>query len=261
MTKPIPTTSVAVRNLLNDLPARSKLRRNLRSARAEVLANSEGFEVVVHAIEMVGRPLCPNGNSLGAYARPIRVFVRTALSWEEGSEQDRALQAGLFLLKQTRNDYAHQGVHARNASAEAVAVALLLEEALSYGWNDVCVENVMVRRPVVAQQDDTLAEVRRLVLLHSFSSVPILIDGEWKLISDRWMAEQLFKLSGGARGKRLREPISAFSDDLPKATVCEPTLRVGSIPLVAGQLPELVLVAETPDSRALLGVLSPSDLL
>jgi len=238
--------------------ARAKLRRELRAARSAVLADAEGFEVVVHAIEAAGKTLNPRGSNLNQYIPWLRHLVETAHGWADGDKRSRRLEARLFLLRQTRNDHAHQGVHARNAADEAVEVALLLEDALSFSWMDVRLADVMVRRPVVADGDDTLGEIRRTMLSHSFSFVPVRLEGSWRLVSERWIADQVVGKPRSGRDAEFARPISDFEGQLDEAQVFGEDVPTTELPT---PLPDLLLVAETRTAKALLGVVSPSDLL
>jgi CBS domain-containing protein len=253
-----PAHIATVGALEQDPKARAKLRGQLRAARGVVLADAEGFEVLVHAIESVGRWVVPSGSNLAKYTPSLIHLVTTALGWQEGDNQVRSLRASLFLLRQTRNDYAHEGVHARNAADEAVGVALLLEEALSFSWADVRLQDVMVRRPVVADADDTLGEIRRAMLSHSYSFVPVRLAGIWRLVSERWLADQVVGKLRKGRGAEFARPVSDFEGELPEARVFDGDEPTSSL---TRPLPDLLLVAETPSAKVLLGVVSPSDLL
>lgn len=237
---------------------RGKLRRMLRAARSAVLADAEGFEVVVHAIEAMGKALNPDGSGLNEYTPWLRHLVESAHGWQAGDKRSRRLEARLFLLRQARNDHAHQGVHARNAADEAVEVALLLEDALSFGWADVRLADVMVRRPVVADADDSLGEIRRTMLSCSFSFVPVRLAGTWRLVSERWIAAQVVGKPRKARNAVFARRVSDFEEELAEAQVFAEDVPTTDLPT---PLPDLLLVAETTTAKALLGVVSPSDLL
>lgn len=247
-----------VAELEKDPRARAKLRGQLRAERGAVLADAEGFEVLVHAIESVGKWVVPSGSNLDKYTPGLVHLTKTALGWHKGDKRIKSLEASLFLLRQTRNDYAHEGVHARNAAHEAVEVALLLEEALSFSWVEVRLEDVMVRRPVTADAEDTLAEIRRVMLSNSFSFIPVRIDGSWHLVAERWMADQVVGKKKSDRDAELGRKVNEFKADLPEVRPRKPETRCAKLEV---PLPDLILVAERSNARVLMGVVSPSDLL
>ena len=247
-----------VKDLEVNAKARAKLRRELREARGAVLADAEGFEVLVHAIESVGRWLVPSASSLARYAPALIHLVKSSLFWEAEDRRIRALEASLFLLRQTRNDYAHEGVHARNAAAEAIGVALLLEDSLGFSWSEVRLEDIMVRRPITAEPSETLGSIRRTMLSNSFSFVPVRLSDRWLLVSERWIADRIVGKTRRDRDSMLARLVSEFESELPVATVHADTVTTSDL---CAPLPDLMLVAESELSKVLLGVVSPSDLL
>ena len=245
--------------LQQDAKARGKLRGKLRAARGAALADAEGFEVVVHAIETVGKWISPHGDGLAKYTPGLLHLVQAALGWAEEERRVVSLEAAFFLLRQTRNDYAHRGVHARNATGEAIRVALVLEDALSFNWAEVRLRDLMVRRPVTAESDDSLAEIRRTMLSCSFSFVPVRIDDRWRLVSERWIAEQIVGKTRKHRDAALARRVHEFEAQLvPVEKVFTDSVTTAELPK---PLPDLMLVAEEEVAMVLQGVVSPSDLL
>ncbi len=122
---PSPGVTALLRASPESRKRRRKLRDKLRSARARVQADGEGFKAVVSALERVGQELVGRPKAgLGDYTDLlIQLVDRAGLETNDLSVQ-------LFLLRQSRNDAVHEGAHARNIAKEAVLVALRVEDAL-----------------------------------------------------------------------------------------------------------------------------------
>ncbi len=212
--------------------------------------------MVVHAIERLGRHLVPGGESLNDYQPALLDLVRRA-------ELDIGdLDVRLFLLRQTRNDAAHQGFYARNAAREAVLVALRLEEALNVGWSDIELRHLM-SAPITTQPGDTLGDVRRAMLEHAFTAIPARVNDRWCLISDRWLASELAGKTKEDRDALLRRKVIGLSADEVERLEVEPqadSTRIGALGAELMNHP-LILVVESTKRDVLVGVVAPADLL
>lgn len=237
---------------------RKRFRDDLRGARARVHADAEGFEAIVHEIERLGKHLAPSANALGGYLPALVALVAKA----ELPTRDFGFR--LFLLKETRNDAAHQGSHARNAAQEAVWVALRLEEALTeVGWPFVELQHVMVKGAVTTQPGDTLRDVRQAMLENAFTAIPALIDNCWYLLTDQWLAGSLAAKSGKARNTFLATPVAELlAADLVPLLV-QPLAETTKVSELGAHIARpLVLVGDlTVSPPRLVGVVAPSDLL
>lgn len=239
---------------------RQRFRDGLRGARARVHADAEGFEAIVHEIERLGRHLNPDGHALGDYHHALVALVALLARAER---HKREFEFRLFLLRQTRNDAAHQGSHARNAAREAVWVALRLEEALSdVCWPKVELQHVMVKGAIATQPGDTLRDVRQAMLENAFTAIPALIDNRWYLLTDQWLAGSLAAKSGEARKTFLATPVAKLSAaDLDPLHV-EPLAETTKVSELGVLNRPLVLVGDlTVSPPRLVGVVAPSDLL
>jgi hypothetical protein len=256
---------------------RGRFRDQLRSARAGVGKDSEGFEAVIHAIERLGKHLNPDGVSLADYEPGLVCLVGEAElppstdGWT-AEEQNRIEEhrrlidrfcRQLFLLRQTRNDHAHQGAHARNAARECVRVALRLEDALSVGWKQVKVEDIMVRDVVTTRPGDTLNDLRLAFMENAFTCVPARIGDTWFLLTDRWLARRLAGKSRKLRDAELIREVAELPLDDLKGFVAAPIPGHTRLADLAGHLFDqpLMLVAPSGMSDRLDGVLAPSDVL
>lgn len=167
------------------IKAALSFRAQLRAARDIIVANAEGFDEALTTIESVGAFLTndPRGEGLGAYRRAI-----VELAERSDLIDDRPSFEGLFdVVKDARNDLMHEGVAARRTAAQAVSIALILEDALAIKGALMFVEHYMVEGPMCAELWQTLKLVRRTMLSRQFSYLPIRVasGSGWKLLADR----------------------------------------------------------------------------
>lgn len=258
MSKPANTEAVAA--LLEPAAARQRhsFRVGLRSARAQVQADAEGFQVIVHQIERLGRHLVPKGAGLGDYTASLVELVKRGSS----SNQAEQFRRRLFLLKESRNDAAHQGSHARHAALEAGDVALMLEEAMSPAWETLEARDVMVRNPVVAEPWHTLRDVRQQMLLHAFTCIPVESDGKWYLLRDSWLAWWVSRGSGNPRKATYRSTVAQVATHLgnPVETIAA-SAQLGGVDLLLLEHGLLLVHDERHPDHPLVGVIAASDLL
>lgn len=237
---------------------RHSFRVGLRSARAQVQADAEGFQAIVHQIERLGRHLVPNGTGLGDYTASLVELVK------RGSDKKQAeqFQRRLFLLKESRNDAAHQGAHARHAALEAVDAALMLEEAMSPAWETLEARDLMVRNPVVAESWQTLRDVRQQMLLHAFTCIPVENDGKWYLLRDSWLAWWVSGGSGKPRKATYRSTVAEVTAQLGDAVeTIASSAQLGGVDLSMLKRGLLLVHDERHQDRPLVGVIAASDLL
>lgn len=247
-------------------------RDRLREARYGALADAEGFQQMCFAFEALGARLLNDSGSLEKYRPFLCVFVVENLP--TGYEDFGVL---FEAVKVARNDVMHTGAYARNAAIAAVQLSLLMEEAilalLAKKKEDktarIKVADLMVRSPVTAEPWHTVGHVRRLMLLNSFSYLPIYWDSKWQLISDMAMASMFQPLSNANRNLLAAARISDILDrkltqfKLQAAVIVEPVLEVDKL-LKCEQHPGLWLVVNAKSgegSKQLLGVLSPFELM
>jgi len=239
-------------------PMRHSFRVGLRAARAEVQADAEGFETIVFEIERLGRNLAPTGTGLGAYAGPLETLVKRAL----GEEEANHFRQRLFLLKESRNDNAHQGAHARHASLEAVDAALVLEDALAQSWKNLEARNVMVANPIVAEHWHTLHEIRHQMLRYAFTSIPVDHAGQWFLIRDGWLARWVAGKSNTARKAAYRQTVAEIISELGEPVTTIPSsAKLGEIDLSLLQKGLLLVHDELRADKPVVGVIAASDML
>ena len=246
-------------------------RDRLREARYGALADAEGFQQMCFAFEALGTRLRKDSGSLEKYSPHLCALV--ARNLPIGFEDFATL---FETVKQARNDVMHTGAYARNAAVSAVQLCLLIEEAILSELQKKketktarkVVADFMVRSPVTAEPWHTVGHARRLMLLNSFSYLPLFWEGTWHLLSDMAMARMLQSLEQHERNiaaaASLEDTLQG-NDPLLKptaATLVEPNCEVKT--LLNGDHPGLWLVVKAKEGeglKQLVGVLSPFELM
>jgi len=87
----------------------------------------------------------------------------------------------------------HTGSYARHATARAIELCILLEDCLMSARNflEKSVLDYMVREPMVLDELQPVAKARQLMLMHSFSNIPVFTNGAWHLLSDIALSKYL----------------------------------------------------------------------
>lgn len=261
---------------LPDLDANEWLffRDRLREARYGALADAEGFPQMCFAFEALGARLREDSGSLEKYRPYLCALV--ARNLPIGFEDFATL---FEAVKQARNYVMHTGAYARNAAVSAVQLSLLIEEAILSELekkNDKpampvkarkTVADFMVRSPVTAEHWHTVGHIRRLMLLNSFSYLPIFWNDKWHLISDMAMAAMLQPLGNACRNLTAVKRIDAVLDEgllkLSASNCIKADAAVNSL-LLTREHPGLWLVVNATEgdgSKELVGVLSPFELM
>ena len=246
-------------------------RDQLREARYAALADAEGFGQLCFAIELLGSRLCGAKLSLGKYEKCLKCLAANALNADRfDALYRRVLDA--------RNDAMHTGAYARNAAQAAVQLSLILEEGLMNKF-DLTVADFMVTTPVYVEDWHTLGYARQLMLVNSFSYLPIFHGDKWHLISDMAMAQFFQRLKNSDEKKEFEAkpikealpPVNASpAPDRLLALIPVDNPRVRSTPLtdlLSGDVyphPGLWLVVNEKQGdglKQLVGVLSPFELM
>lgn len=242
-------------------------RDQLRAARYAALADAEGFHSVCYALEALGLRLLGQKADLAKHCSMLRELSRQSYVLTEMSQTDPGVfgkfEALFDLVRSARNDAMHTGVYARHATAAAIELCIGLEEALMKEQQlPRCrVEDFMVRSPVTVEPWQPIAHARQLMLMHSFSFLPVKL-GSWKLVSEGAMARYI--LLGNDWKSLLSSTIEHAADhglDLVEATVVGLKVEVREL-LADGRdasTPRLWLVED--GHKRLCGVLSPFELM
>ncbi|RUP25396.1 hypothetical protein [Curvibacter gracilis] len=229
---------------------------------------------ICFALEALGLRVYGKQEALGKYREKIEKFARdsTALTHlvQALPSRFKSFRALFDIVLAARNDAMHTGAYARHATAAAIELCIGLEEGLMAdpGGNVVSrtVGDLMVTSPMTVEPWQTVAHVRQLMLMHSFSFLPVRLGDSWLLLSELGLAKYL---NGSQRKTRLCESIEcASSADLELVAVkddalLQPDMRVADV-LQLAQVqdgPMLWLVVEDQHPERLCGVLTPFELM
>ena len=204
-------------------------------------------------------------------------MIRFVCRYAPGRIEDTGRHGVGFLdlytsVREARNDIAHTGTEAALAGARSSAMATVLMEALAaaaQGDHGQTMCEVMVSNPMCAHDWQTLADLRRTMLVNDYSVLPIS-DGQignqaWECVEDEKLAK---RLRGGGRSRQPRtlgdersEEGGAGMEILEAVTVKE-DMPVRSV-LGKSRLPVVVtrLAAKDEKKRELVGIVTAFDLL
>lgn len=181
-----------------DREQRVYFRDMLRDARAAALADAEGFQEILFAVERLGSLLLRRQGDLGKYERPILTFLfENGVARREGLDNHVHSDVTTLygLVRAARNSALHQGAFARQLTAHATELAITIESALTHSMSTI--SDYAVHHPVVASSWQPVSFVRQTMLASSFSFLPINVGTDsgrdWQLISDLALASYLRK--------------------------------------------------------------------
>lgn len=237
------------------------LRQDLRTAAVRFVAGGASLASVHHQIERIAKHLTRPKATLGEARCYMRSLVRenaphmleeTGLpGWSFADLYDSVTDA--------RNDLAHSGTAAALADTRTAALAFVLLEALMTPNTSTTAGEIMVSNPVCAQGWQTLADVRRTMLMHDYSTLPFNPNGgggscdRWVLVHAKDLGEHLLD----DRDKRIGEALGASSIRLRTVqTACPDTPLEGLV----RHVPVLV-TDDGSEHGALLGIITAFDLL
>ena len=180
-----------------------ELRKRLQKARYQVLEDGENWLGIAQAIEAVGKAVAKEDkyrSGLGNLKKELQQFVKKYHPITDQGQED--IEEGPFEstfenlleeVKETRNDEAHTGAAARAAARIATVAGIYLEDALmaASGAEKDGVKAYIQTEVVRAYKWQRLGECRRLMLIHSFSYLPVKIGNEWKILADADLAKYL----------------------------------------------------------------------
>ena len=191
--------SYAERGLLTHGAART-LRTDVKCALTAVASGREGVATLLHQIERVAKYACADheaslGKAEDALHKLVAEFAGFAI---EGTRLGQMGWKRLYkLVKDARNDIAHTGTEAVLAETRTMALAsVLLEALLGAGGDDGMTKlgEVMVANPVCAHEWQTVADLRRTMLVTDFSELPVAgctTSGVWLTVTADRLATYL----------------------------------------------------------------------
>ena len=244
-------------------------RNRLRDARYAALADAEGFGAICFALEALGLRLLGEKGALGSYMDGIKNLARSSPTLNELTtpfpSKFKPFDALYAIVRTARNDAMHTGAYARHATREAIELCIGLEDALMSGVAQT-VGNLMVSTAIAVEPWQPVAHARQLMLMHSFSFLPVRLGDAWHLVSELGLAKYLRE---GSKKLRLAEPIeTAHRSGMQLVTVgpnelLRPSMQVAAVLAAAPvqQGPLLWLVVDEHRQEHLAGVLSPFELM
>lgn len=246
-------------------------RDRLREARYAALADAEGFDAICFALESLGLRLLGEQATLDRYKRRIAIraqksSVLTQLATSHPS-RFKSFEALYKTIQTARNDAMHIGAYARHATEAAIELCIGLEEALMADVERT-VGSVMVTSPITVEKWQPVAHARQLMLMHSFSFLPVRIGESWWLVSELGLAKFL-GVNGETKRSRLGQTVeSAKTAGMEMVTVehhdlLRADMMIDTV-LQRAQVqsgPMLWLVVNEAHPEHLAGVLSPFELM
>ena len=258
--------------LLSDAECRH-YRDELRAGRYAALADAEGFDQICFALEALGLRLLGQQGDLGKYEDRIGFYARQSLVLNDLAKTRpsgfKSFEALYEVVRKARNDNMHLGAYARHATVAAIELCIGLEEALMVDVKPT-VGHLMVKSPITVAPWQPVAHARQLMLMHSFSFLPIRHRQAWHLLSELALA-QFLNASQATKKTRLGLTIEEAVGHNP-ALELVPVLRER---LLAARTtiddvlrsartadgPTLWLVMDDERADHLAGVLSPFELM
>lgn len=245
-------------------------RDKLRTARYAALADAEGFAEICFAIEALGCKLLGQQGDLGKYRQILKKIAEEVPNFSYLPQKFPTLFNNFDALFQTvqmaRNDAMHSGSYARHATNAAVELCVGLEEAVMQGENMLNkISDVMVKNPITVSSWQAVAQVRQLMLIHSFSFIPVYHDEKWKLISEISIVKFLHQ--AGSTSNRKKRLVMSISDavatenslTLVNAQILSSDRMISSLFNDAGNDTHTLWLVV--DDGRLSGVLSPFELM
>lgn len=246
-------------------------RDQLRAARYAALADAEGFGEICFALEALGLRLLGQQGDLGAYQERIGVCASKSPQFNALARKlpsrFKSFDALYRTVRTARNDAMHIGAYARHATEAAIELSIGLEEALMVDVKPT-VGSVMVNSPIVVEDWHPVAHARQLMLMHSFSFLPVRLEERWCLVSELGLARFL-NVGRDERVKRLGLTIAeAVKAGLEPVPIADGQLLTTDTPVRAvlddarvQDGPMLWLVVDDSRTDRLAGVLSPFELM
>jgi hypothetical protein len=258
---------------------RLSFRDQLREARFKAQKDAEAFEEIVFVLERLGTLLSPGSIGLARKLPSIVVIASDSPLFYSGVPDASHEMLAPFerlcdQVRQARNDAMHEGFAARHATARAIELSIILENALMNGFDKV--SDFMVRNPTCAAIWQPVSFIRQTMLATSFSCLPVNTappdsKPQWKLVSDKAIARYLGLRPNGVELKdRLFKPLGKAIDDgddglnLINASnnlTCREEDPVSKILQTWRDEGGLAFLVVRGDSDELVGIVTPYDLL
>lgn len=241
-------------------------RNEFRNARYQALLNSEDFTSLLFVLESFGgylARLCESNDwGLGKLKKYLKAFISDSPYLYDIPQKYPVHHCEFdFLYKfvqDTRNEYAHKGVYARQKTRFILELCLIFESKLNE--LDMKASNYAVSGVTIAEIWQPISLVKKEMLINSYSYLPIYVDGEWMLISDYNLAVYLRKSKKRKESETLEQALNNEIDKLKLESVeqLKPDKDISDIKLNDTK-PKLVV--DEVNSEKLYGLFTAFDLL
>jgi hypothetical protein len=232
----------------------------VREARALLLRDAEGFDRAAGVLEHVGQQYGQRIQiGLGKYKPALLDLIH------RGARQHHDEANRLFeVVREARNTAIHDGAWVRHLGLRLAELFLFIETAILSHMT--LVKDMMVAGPTTAQPWQQLADVRRTLLLNSFSYLPVLMAAPtagWHLIADHELVRFLANASGDTRRDLLSKSIAEAVGAGLTLIKAEPITEDRTIASIRTEsLTTPLLVVRSPDHGGqLVGIITAFDLL
>ena len=187
-------------------------------------------------------------------------------AWERRVDGGPSTKTLYRRVREMCNAEVHEGAAARTLTAQAVELALRLEDAMGNKIDAMTVADYMVTSPVVAERWQSVSWVRREMLAGGFSAVPLRYKKQWWLITDTALVQYLYKCAGNTASDRLEDALAKPEGcklRLREASTARPALCAKSFvsEKLDAEEPVFLVVDECEGDSRLHGVVAAHDLL
>lgn len=232
----------------------------VREARALLLRDAEGFDLAAGVLEHVGQQYGRSVKTSLAKHKPALMNLIHLGAPQHHDEANRLFE----VVREARNTAIHDGAWVRHLGLRLAELFLFIETAILSHMT--LVKDMMVTGPTTAQPWQQLADVRRTLLLNSFSYLPVLMAAPtagWHLIADHELVRFLANASGDTRrdllSKSVTEAVGAGLTLIKAEPISEDqtiaSIRTGSLTT------PLLVVRSTKHDDQLVGIITAFDLL
>lgn len=197
----------AILKALMDNEAIIYYRNEFRNARYQALLNAEDFAPLLFVLESFGgylAKLCESDDwGLSELKKYLKAFVSDSPYLTMIPDKYPVHHCEFDFLyefvRDTRNEFAHKGVYARQKTRFVLELCLIFESKLNE--LEMKASNYAVSGVTTAELWQPLSLIRKEMLINSFSYLPVYYKGYWKLVSDYNLAVYL-RGSKNQRGKK-----------------------------------------------------------
>lgn len=237
------------------------VRRDLKAKLTAYGVGRGTLAALIHEIERVVKYVVDDPEAvLGGASDSMKDFVEGCHAAVHTGLPGWEWSALYNAVRECRNDLMHSGTAAAlSGTRTATLTVVLMEVLLSKDRDEKTARHLMVANPVCAHGWQTLADVRRTMLLNDYSALPLRWkSGEsetWRIVTAECLGWYLLKgrKSWGQKNPRLAEKVK----DARCVTKRVDTVRLSTPMVDVTSLPVLVL----DEDEALQGIVTDFDLL